>query len=209
MRIHKSALAAAMAATTNDATRYFPNGVQIAPDPKGDWRVEGTNGAIAVRVTTPKEEMPACVAETPEPILVPKTALTTALKAAVRGKGGPPEQEYVTVSTTPTGAVLDAAGKNGAVAVPFTPPEANFPNLDRVMIAPAEDDLILGLTAEMLETLAAVTRALAVGQREPSLRIRIPARSIRQGHVEMNLMGTVGGVNGSAEIAFAPTRTRA
>ena len=61
----------------------------------------------------------------------------------------------------------------------------------------------------MLETLAAVTRALAVGQREPSLRIRIPARSIRQGHVEMNLMGTVGGVNGSAEIAFAPTRTRA
>ena len=205
MRIHKSALAAAMAATTNDVTRYFRNAVQIAPAPDGGWHIDGTNGAIAVRVTTPGEPEADGVPELTGPILVPKTALTTALKAAVRGKNGPPEQEYVTVSTTPTGAVLDAAGKNGAVAVPFTPPEANFPNLDRVMIAPAEDDLILGLTAEMLETLAAVTRALAVGQREPNLTIRIPARSIWQGHVESTLAATVTGANGTAEIAFMPT----
>lgn len=182
MIISREALTTAMVATTTDRTRYALDAVNVrAAD--GKTIAEATNGHLAVRVAepvTPDADWPVNVlggTALVGPVLVSSATIKSAA-AATRGKHTLPICGMVRLADNGAGRRMaqTCAKMVGEARQIGTADDATFPELDRQMaqVEPADGDIMLGLSGEMLEDLAALVKAAGGG----GVHIRIPKRSV-------------------------------
>ena len=185
MLISRHAIAAALAATTSDDTRYHLDGIHVRPD----GTIESTNGHLAIVATqaerTPDEDFPTVPGAEyhgdPERDFLIPSDLAKRLIAGMPKKATIPALQHVQTSRngSPSTVTLAATDLQAPIVSTITIDETStFPAIDRVM--PAADKpgtVAIALGVPVLEAILKATKAAYAGSKgQQYVTMHIPTR---------------------------------
>lgn len=215
MIIRREALASALAAVTDDDTRYALGSVQIRQN--GD--VAATDGHVALIV---HDDRPMDTADFPDvagadihgelarDVSVPAATCKRLISATAKGKRAIPVLTGVRVGRNGADGVSVLAATDlavPAVAILQVDPHAQaFPDLARVMPAADDTRVRLSMSVEVLESLIRAAKAIGAGKRFQTINFQLPAASEKTHAIETTIRIEIKGADCSIVGAAMPCR---
>jgi hypothetical protein len=215
MIIRREALSSALAAVTDDDTRYCLGSVQIRQN--GD--VAATDGHIALIV---HDDRPMDTADFPivpgadihgelaRDLSVPASTCKRLISSTQKGKRALPILTGVRVGRNGADGVSVLAATDLAVPavviLQLDPHAQAFPDISRILPAADETRVRLSLSVEVLESLTKAAKAIGAGKRFQAITLQLPAPNEKTNAIDSAIRVEIKGADLSITGAAMPCR---